>query len=189
MPLDDQALKHAFDFDADVVTTLRRDWSKLVESAVWNDLKSRQIGALPRMRKRIFEIGEMLRSLVADRAWIPQPRERVKGAMAAALNLRDALQQADRAVATLTGGDDFASFERSYLDFRQRLLVFLESHENRFGDLLESLYDQSIDDDVENLDDQGTHQKDPHESAGRHTQRSIESGKNPDKIAQNGPEN
>lgn len=147
MPFDPQQLEASFAFDPDTTRDLRERWSRLMTDAVWGDLKTGTIGAVPRLRKRLLELGENLRSLLSDRAWIPHERERVKGAMAAALNLRDSLQQTDRAAKLLNGGEDFAAFEADYLAFRQALLTFLEHHEQVWGDLLESLYDDAPDED------------------------------------------
>lgn len=147
MPFDPKHLEHAFAFDPQTVADLRSAWADLMVAVVWDDLKSGTIGALPKLRKRILELGENLRSVVSDRRWIPHERERVKGAMAASLNLRSSLQQVDRAAKLLTEGQDFARFEGDYLAFRQRLLVFIETHEQRWGDLLEALYTDDGDED------------------------------------------
>ncbi|WP_017925183.1 hypothetical protein [Thioalkalivibrio sp. HL-Eb18] len=147
MPFDPQQLEASFAFDPETTRDLRERWSRLITNAVWGDLKTGTIGAVPRLRKRLLELGENLRSLLSDRAWIPHERERVKGAMAAALNLRDSLQQTDRAAKLLNGGEDFAAFEADYLAFRKALLTFLEQHEQVWGDLLESLYDDAPDED------------------------------------------
>jgi len=147
MAFDPEKLNAAFAFDPEQVSKLKDAWTNLMSQAVWSDLKSGTIGAVPRLRKRVLEVGENLRSLVSDRGWIPHERERVKGAMAASLNLRDSLQQADRAAKLLSSGDDFADFERAYLGFRQQLLTFIERHEMLWGDLLESLYGEDSDED------------------------------------------
>ncbi|WP_018875992.1 MULTISPECIES: hypothetical protein [unclassified Thioalkalivibrio] len=147
MPFDPQQLERAFAFDPDTVQDLRERWSRLITDAVWGELKTGTIGAVPRLRKRLLELGENLRSMLSDRAWIPHERERVKGAMAASLNLRDSLQQTDRAAKLLNGGADFETFEADYLAFRKHLLAFIEHHEQIWGDLLESLYDEAPDTD------------------------------------------
>ena len=147
MPFDPQQLERAFAFDPDTVRDLRERWARLITDAVWGELKTGTIGAVPRLRKRLLELGENLRSMLSDRAWIPHERERVKGAMAASLNLRDSLQQTDRAAKLLNGGADFEVFEADYLAFRKSLLAFIEHHEQIWGDLLESLYDDAPDDD------------------------------------------
>ncbi|WP_017942835.1 MULTISPECIES: hypothetical protein [unclassified Thioalkalivibrio] len=145
MAFDPQQLEQSFAFDPDTVRDLRERWSRLITDAVWGELKTGTIGAVPRLRKRLLELGENLRSMLSDRAWIPHERERVKGAMAASLNLRDSLQQTDRAAKLLNGGADFEAFEADYLAFRKVLLAFIEHHEQIWGDLLESLYDEAAD--------------------------------------------
>lgn len=147
MPFDPERLDASFDFDPDALADLRRRWLALLELSVWGDVKSQKIGAVARLRKRLLEIGENLRSLVNDRSWIPQARERIKGAMAAALNLRDALLNLDRAAQVMSAGADFATFETDLLEFRQRLLVFMERHEHIWAELLESQYDEPLEED------------------------------------------
>ncbi|MFO8154018.1 hypothetical protein [Thioalkalivibrio sp.] len=155
MAFDPEQLENSFAFDPDAIAELRAAWSELIVAVVWDDLKSSSIGALPRLRKRVLEVGENLRSLLSDRRWIPHERERVKGAMAASLNLRDSLQQADRAARLVSGGADLKPFEERYLSFRKRLLTLIEIHEQRWGDLLESLYaeDAEPDEDPEDRPD------------------------------------
>jgi hypothetical protein len=149
MAFDTEQLERSFAFDSETVRNLRAAWSELMVAVVWDDLKSGSIGALPRLRKRVLDVGENLRSLLSDRRWIPHERERVKGAMAASLNLRDSLLQTDRAAKLVSGGEDFKRFEERYLDFRRRLLAFIETHEQRWGDLLESLYAEDPDSEEE----------------------------------------
>lgn len=146
MPFDEQRVAASFAFDPAQIDALRTGWRDLLDLAVWGDLKTQKIGAVPRLRKRLLELGENLRSVINDRRWIPQERERIKGAMGAMLNLRDALLQLERAAQVIDGGEDFARFETDLLDFRQQLLVFIEKHERLWGDLLESLYDEPLDD-------------------------------------------
>lgn len=147
MPLDEDLVRQSFQFDPAQTTTLREGWLGLMDLTVWGDLKSQKIGAIPKLRKRVLEVGENLRSLLNDRSWIPQSRERIKGAMGASLNLRDALLQLERAAQVIETGTDFERFERDILQFRQGLLTFMEKHEALWGDLLESLYDESIEED------------------------------------------
>ncbi|MDX5332466.1 MAG: hypothetical protein LPK58_00250 [Gammaproteobacteria bacterium] len=147
MPFDEQRVAESFAFDPAQIDTLRSGWRDLLDLAVWGDLKTQKIGAVPRLRKRLLELGENLRSVINDRRWIPQERERIKGAMGAMLNLRDALLQLERAAQVIDGGEDFTRFETDLLGYRQQLLVFIEKHERLWGDLLESLYDEPLDDD------------------------------------------
>ncbi len=147
MPFDPEQLEKSFAFDPAAVARLRATWTDLIVLVVWADLKSGTIGALPRLRKRVLEVGENLRSLLTDRRWIPHERERVKGAMAASLNLRNSLLQTDRAAKLISEGDEFASFETLYLGFRQQVLALIEQHEQQWAELLESLYHDDADED------------------------------------------
>ncbi|OOG23286.1 hypothetical protein B1C78_11750 [Thioalkalivibrio denitrificans] len=149
MPLDPRSVDQSFHFDSRQTALLRRQWGALMDTLVWGDVRSSRLGALPRLRKRFLELGENLRSVLNDRGWIPQPRERVKGAMGACLNLRDALNQVERGASTLNAGEDFPAFEQELLAFRHQLLLFLEHHESLWGDLLESQYDESSEDEEE----------------------------------------
>ncbi|MGA7802610.1 MAG: hypothetical protein WCC36_17560 [Gammaproteobacteria bacterium] len=146
MVFDEQSVARSFAFDPDQVSDLRRRWRDLLDLCVWADLKSGKIGTLPRLRKRVLELGENLRSVASDRSWIPHRREQVKGAMAASLNLRDALLNLERSARLVDGGRDFETFERDLLAFRERLLKFIEKHEMLWGELLESQYDEPTDD-------------------------------------------
>jgi hypothetical protein len=147
MPFDPERLERSFAFDPEAVARLRATWTDLIVAVVWADLKSGTIGALPRLRKRVLEVGENLRSLLTDRRWIPHERERVKGAMAASLNLRDSLLQADRAAKLVSEGDGFTQFEALYLGFRHQVLTLIELHEQQWAELLESLYHDDVDED------------------------------------------
>ncbi len=81
----------ALAFDAAWTALLREQWRDMMDLAVWGDCRAEQLGAAPRLRKRLLELGERLRSLTADRAWIPHPRERLKSALAAARAVRESL--------------------------------------------------------------------------------------------------
>lgn len=142
MSLDSEKVAAALAFDPAEVASLRQAWLRLLDLAVWGDLVSSKIGALPRLRKRLLETGEDLRSLVADRQWIPQPRERLKSALGSSVKLRDGLLNLERAAVLLDGGADFAVFERALMTWREALLRFIEVHEQRWAGLLDGQYDR-----------------------------------------------
>lgn len=145
MSWDQTQVERSFDFDREQVAELRTRWLQLIEISVWGDLKGTNIGALPRLRKRMLELGEHLRSLLTRRDWLSQPREQVKSAMASSVNLRETLLNLERAAKLVGGGGDFARFERDLLDFRRRLLRLMEKHEMQWGTLLEWQYDEPVD--------------------------------------------
>ncbi len=138
--LDPQQVAQSFRFDPQAAQDLRARWLRLVDLGVWGDLKSPRLGALARMRKRLLETGENLRSLLSDRSWIPQPREQVKSALGACVKLRDGLLDLERAARLVEGGADFARFESELLALRAALLRLLEHHERAWAELLEGLY-------------------------------------------------
>ncbi|MEJ2479312.1 MAG: hypothetical protein P8Y78_03875 [Acidihalobacter sp.] len=146
MAFDPDRVSASFDFDRDQVAALRRNWLTLLDLAVFGDIRSSKIGAVDRLRKRLLESGEGLRSLTNDRSWIPQPREQIKGAMGASVKLRDVLLGLERAAQSVDGGADFTRFEETLLGFRHELLRLVEHHEALWAMLLEEQYNDDADD-------------------------------------------
>ena len=142
MTFDTQKVEASFAFDPDTVAHLRQSWLKLLDTSVWGDVTSTKIGAVARMRKRLLEVGENMRSVTASRDWIPHPREQLKSGLGASVKLRDSLLGLERAAATLEGGEDFKDFEAALLTFRRELLMLLEQHEAWWAELLDSQYDE-----------------------------------------------
>ncbi len=142
---DSEEIEQLLQFDPGQLAGLRQQWLRLMDLVVWEELNFDRLGALPRLRKRLLEVGENLRSLTADRAWIPQPRERLKSALGSSIKLRDSLLALERAAKGLTGGAAAAEFERELLAFRQALLVLVEQHEYRWADRLDRQYDDAED--------------------------------------------
>ncbi|MDH5301330.1 MAG: hypothetical protein OEW58_08220 [Gammaproteobacteria bacterium] len=145
MTISSQQVAQSMAFDSAQVSELRRQWLELLDLSVWGEVQLAKIGALPRLRKRLLELGEVLAALVADRSWIPQPREQVKSALGTCVKLRDALLDVERSVVSLVPSADQERFERQLLEFRQALLLFLEVHELRWAALLDSQYQQADD--------------------------------------------
>jgi hypothetical protein len=139
--LDPQEVQASMAFDPDQITAFRTRWGQLMELAVFGDLKAGEIGALPKLRKRLLEYGEKIRSLFNDRSWIPQPREQVKSVLTASLDVRDKLQAVEKEVAGLTGGADREAFQAEFNALRDELVALMESREARWKDLLNQLYD------------------------------------------------
>jgi hypothetical protein len=98
----------ALQFDATWTAGLQAQWRELIDIAVWGDLATARLGVVPRLRRRLLELGERLKSLTADRDWIPHPRERLKSALAAALGVRETLAVVASTLTELTPGPDAA---------------------------------------------------------------------------------
>jgi hypothetical protein len=141
MTFDEQRVKQSFTFEHEQVQDLRTRWHTLIDLCVWGELTSRKVGLIPRLSIRLLELGECLRSLASDRSWLSQQRERVRGAMAASFNTRDALLKVDQAARLVDGGSHFAAFEQNLAAFRKDLLCFVEKHERLWSELLETPYD------------------------------------------------
>ena len=145
--MDIDEVRHAVTLDPAWVAELRAQWTALMELAVWGEVKSSRMGAATRMRKRLLEVGEKLRSLAADRDWIPHPREQVKNALGSAFSLKDALLQFERAAQDMDGGHDSAVFGELAVQLHQSLLTRLPGLENIWAALLDSQYlDEESDD-------------------------------------------
>ncbi|MFP4560744.1 MAG: hypothetical protein ACLFRB_08510 [Thiohalorhabdus sp.] len=139
--LDPREVQQSMAFDPDQVADFRRRWSLLMELAVWGDLKAAEIGALPKLRKRMLEYGEKIRSLFNDRSWIPQPRDQIKSVLTASLDVRDKLQAVEKETEVLTGGSDLERFNAEFDRLRTDLVALMEHHEALWKDLLNRLYD------------------------------------------------
>lgn len=142
--MDRETVKQALAIDPGWTEAARRAWLAVMDLAVWGDLGSSRLGTTARLRKRVLDVGEKLKSLTADRDWIPRPREQVKNALASALGLRDSLTELERAAASLDAGGDLDAF-RTGLDELRRLVEKMTPQENRWALLLDSQYGEDGD--------------------------------------------
>ena len=115
--LDAAEVDRALALDPAWAARLRAHWLDLAAAAVFGVLRGPQVGALPRVRRQVLDAGERLRALLADRAWIPRPRERLKNALASALALREALDALETAAEAIEG-DDAAAFRAALAGLR-----------------------------------------------------------------------
>ncbi|MDA8390654.1 MAG: hypothetical protein M0Z76_08015 [Gammaproteobacteria bacterium] len=133
--------------DPEWIGSLRAHWLGLIDCAVWGDLKSDKLGAVAKLRKRILELGERLRSVAADRTWIPKPRERLKNALGSCLNLRETLVLVERSAQELTGGGDLAAFSERLMAFHGLVQTTLPTHETAWAQALENINKDALADD------------------------------------------
>lgn len=125
-------------FDPAWIADLRSNWLQLMDAAVWDDPAMQRLGDAPRLRKRLLELGERLKSLTASRHWIPHPRERLKSALAAAAGVRETLAASEHLLAGLVPGPG-AERLREMLE-RLRLVIdgLLPARENAWAQLLDA---------------------------------------------------
>ena len=144
--MDAGAVERAITLDPAWVKQLRETWVQLMTLAVWGDVKSSRLGALPKFRKRLLEVGERLRSLSANRDWIPHPREQLKNALASSINLKDSLLQMERSAQDIDSGAELPALSEQLLRLHNLLMAPLAHLEYGWANLLETQYhDESSD--------------------------------------------
>ncbi|MGH8671743.1 MAG: hypothetical protein ACREUA_06870, partial [Burkholderiales bacterium] len=123
------------------ISELRHTWLELMGLCVWGDVKSSRLGAAAKLRKRLLDLGEGLRSLCADRGWIPQPRERLKNALAGAMNLKERLVQFERCALEMDGGCELAAFSDLAVKLHRLIQERLPALEHAWAVLLDGQLD------------------------------------------------
>jgi hypothetical protein len=85
-----------------------------------------------------MELGERLASLGAPRGWIPQPRERLKSALATAVAARELLEQCAQALSELDAGEPRDSLAAALDGLSRRARARLDEYAARWAELLDS---------------------------------------------------
>jgi hypothetical protein len=134
--LDPAAVDRSLRLPPEWIARQRALWLELASIAIFGDLRLPEVGAAPRLRKRVLDAGERLRALAADRSWIPQPRERLKSALACALGAREALDQI-AAAATELDGPDRQRFAATCAALRAALVDEVTPRANEWAKLLD----------------------------------------------------
>lgn len=143
--MDPDEVLAAVTLDRAWVAEARAAWLALMELAVFGDVKSSRLGAMTRVRKRALDVGERLRSLVAERAWIPHPREQLKNALACALNLRESLTQLAASAKDVDAGGEAQALQAA-IQRLEALAERLRPLENQWASLLDAQYRSAADD-------------------------------------------
>jgi hypothetical protein len=84
----------------------------------------------------VLDAGERLRAMLADRTWIPQPRERLKNALASVLALREILDVLTSAARELDGADA-TTFRAALAGLTAAALDEIASRANEWAALLD----------------------------------------------------
>ena len=145
--MDIDEVKRAVTLDPVWINEVRRTWLALMELSVWGDVKSSRLGAMSKLRKKVLDVGEKLKSLAADRAWIPHPREQVKNALGSSFNLKDSLLQLERSAQDVDGGSELATFNALLIELHGLIVQPLVPLENQWATLLNSQYQDEIEQD------------------------------------------
>lgn len=131
----------------ELLYALKTEWLALIELAVWGDIKSEKLGAVSKLRKRILDLGERLRSVSNDREWIPQPRERLKNLLGSCLNLRDTLLLVERAAQDLSETGDFPLLGARLIVLHRLIQEDLRDAENKWACTLTEINKSALKDD------------------------------------------
>lgn len=126
-----------FYFDPEKIRIIQHRWERMMSLIVWGDIHSDQIGKLPRARKRLLEVGESIRSFIAPKDWIAQPRQQLKSALGSSIKLRDSLTAFESSCHTLVSGADLESFQIELNSFNAELMDLLVSCENKWAEKLD----------------------------------------------------
>ncbi|HUW97862.1 MAG TPA: hypothetical protein VMV40_03325 [Acidiferrobacter sp.] len=135
--------------DPELMAQLRKRWLVLIEIAVWGDIRSDKLGLLGKLRKRFLDLGERLKSLEADRTWIPRQRERLKNLLGSCLSLRDALLLAERTAQDLTGGTDLETLGQNLIILHTLVVTDLQKQENTWAQALAAINKSGLSEDDE----------------------------------------
>ncbi len=135
------------ELDPEWMAHVRKRWLRLMEIAVWGDLRSRSPGSAGKVRRRTVDMGEKWRSVFNDRTWIPQVRQRAKNFLGSVLSLRDSLLSLEKAANDLEGGADFAEFAQILAEMGQAVTGPLAERENKLAAALERLSQATQDED------------------------------------------
>ncbi|MBU2753946.1 hypothetical protein HFU84_14175 [Acidithiobacillus sp. CV18-2] len=122
----------------------REHWLAVMDLALWGELKSSKIGALGKLRRRILECGEKLRSYSADRSWIPHPRERIKNCLSSGLQLRESLDKVAELLQEMEAGAALVPLRGLWDNLAENLLADLQKREERLVALLNTQYGEEI---------------------------------------------
>lgn len=138
--MDREQVRQAVTLDAAWAAELRRAWVALAELAVFGDVTAARLGAMGKLRKRVLDLGERLRSLSTERDWIPHPREQLKNALASAFGVKESLRELERALGDADGGTELAALRAAAAAIGNLLAGRLPELENRWAELLDTQY-------------------------------------------------
>ncbi|MHB8266610.1 MAG: hypothetical protein ACYDC7_11910, partial [Acidithiobacillus ferrivorans] len=144
MDFDPAALQAAVALDADLRDRWRREWGLLMDLAVWGDLRSGQIGLTGKLRKRVLEFGERLRSYGNDRSWIPHPREQIKNALSTSLQMRESLEKLSEIAEQFNDGADLAALRAVWKAISAALMADVVTREGLLVQLLNQQYQEEV---------------------------------------------
>lgn len=128
-----------FYFYPEKVDSIKKQWEAVMSLAIWGDLLSDQIGKTPRMRKRLLDLGESIKSYFAPKDWIDQPRQQLKSALGSSIKLRDSLEAFKTSRKLVVKGADIERFNATCETLEAELMELIVEFENKWAQALDSL--------------------------------------------------
>ena len=138
MSFDEKEVLASFEFDVDQIQKIKNKWLDVVQLLMWCDVHSKKIGALPRSRKRVLEVGESFGSFISSKAWIPQPRQQLKSALGSSVKLRDGLSALALVNKHITEGSEASKYQQLVKELDEMLMALILEYEYKWAELLEA---------------------------------------------------
>lgn len=138
MSFDEKKVLASFEFDAQRIDKIKEKWIDVMQLLMWCDVSSKKIGALPRSRKRVLEVGESFGSFISSKTWITQPRQQLKSALGSSVKLRDGLSALTLVNKHITEGADAAQYQLQVKALDEMLMELILEYEYKWADILES---------------------------------------------------
>ena len=141
MSFDEKEILASFEFNDEKLKEIKSKWIEVMQLLMWCDVSSKKIGALPRSRKRVLEVGESFGSFISSKAWIEQPRQQLKSALGSSVKLRDSLSALSLVNKHITEGDDAGKYQQLVSELDELLMELILKYEYKWADILDKQND------------------------------------------------
>ena len=138
MSFNEKEVLASFEFDNNKIQEIKDKWLEVVQLLMWCDVSSKKIGALPRSRKRILEVGESFGSFISSKQWVPLPRQQLKSALGSSVKLRDGLSALAIVNKHITEGNDANTYQQLVKELDGMLMALILEYEYKWAELLEN---------------------------------------------------
>ncbi len=146
MSFDEKKVLASFEFEPARLDNIKSKWLGTMQLLMWSDVSSKKIGALPRSRKRVLEVGESFGSFISSKTWITLPRQQLKSALGSSVKLRDGLSALTLVNKHITEGSEAEKYQQSAKELDELLMSLILEYEYKWADLLETQNDIEDDD-------------------------------------------
>ena len=140
MSFDEKEVLASFEFKNEQIEKIKSKWLEVVQLLMWCDVSSKKIGALPRSRKRILEVGESFGSFISSKEWITQPRQQLKSALGSSVKLRDSLSALTLVNKHITEGAESEKYQRLVKELDDMLMALILEYEFKWAELLDNQF-------------------------------------------------